>query len=87
MEYMITHYQISPLVHGIRKCRFIYAMDDGTITVVCVNGRKKMQDFLINTEAVELDESVSIYEKANELRRMLGRKPEAVPQQTAAEEE
>jgi hypothetical protein len=85
MEYMITHYQISPLVHGIRKCRFIYALDDGTITVVCVNGRKKMQDFLLNTAASELDESVSIYEKANELRRLLGRKPESVPQ-TEAEE-
>ncbi len=85
MEYMITHYQISPLVHGIRKCRFIYALDDGTITVVCVNGRKKMQDFLINTDAVELDETVSIYEKANELRRLLGRKAESVPQAEAEE--
>ncbi|WP_217605396.1 hypothetical protein [Chitinophaga sp. GbtcB8] len=79
MEFMITHYQISPLVHGIRKCRFIYALDDGTITVVCVNGRRKMQDFLANTGAIELEESVSIYEKANEIRRMLGKKPEAVP--------
>ncbi|HEU4554380.1 MAG TPA: hypothetical protein VFS25_16150 [Chitinophaga sp.] len=81
MEFMITHYQISPLVHGIRKCRFIYALDDGTITVVCVNGRKKMQDFLINTGAKELDELESIYEKANEIRRMLGRKPESIPQE------
>ena len=80
MEFMITHYQISPLVHGIRKCRFIYALDDGTITVVCVNGRKKMQDFLANSGAMELEETASIYEKANELRRMLGRKPESVPQ-------
>ena len=81
MEFMITHYQISPLVHGIRKCRFIYALDDGTITVVCVNGRRKMQDFLANTGAVELEETVSIYEKANEIRRMLGKKPEPVPQE------
>jgi hypothetical protein len=81
MEFMITHYQISPLVHGIRKCRFIYALDDGTITVVCVNGRRKMQDFLANTGAIELEESVSIYEKANEIRRMLGKKPESVPQE------
>ncbi|SEL77884.1 hypothetical protein SAMN04488505_1021094 [Chitinophaga rupis] len=81
MEFMITHYQISPLVHGIRKCRFIYALDDGTITVVCVNGRRKMQDFLANTGAIELEESVSIYEKANEIRRMLGKKPEPVPQE------
>jgi len=81
MEFMITHYQISPLVHGIRKCRFIYALDDGTITVVCVNGRRKMQDFLINTGAIELEESASIYEKANEIRRMLGHKQESVPQE------
>jgi len=81
MEFMITHYQISPLVHGIRKCRFIYALDDGTITVVCVNGRRKMQDFLANTGAIELEESVSIYEKANEIRRMLGKKPESIPQE------
>lgn len=81
MEFMITHYQISPLVHGIRKCRFIYALDDGTITVVCVNGRRKMQDFLANTGAVELEETVSIYEKANEIRRMLGKKPESIPQE------
>jgi hypothetical protein len=85
MEFMITHYQISPLVHGIRKCRFIYALDDGTITVVCVNGRKKMQDFLINSGATELSESDSIYEMANELRRMLGHKPENIPE--AASEE
>ncbi|HEY8917519.1 MAG TPA: hypothetical protein VIM87_13830 [Chitinophaga sp.] len=81
MEFMITHYQISPLVHGIRKCRFIYALDDGTITVVCVNGRRKMQDFLANTGAIELEESVSIYEKANEIRRMLGKNPIPVPQE------
>jgi hypothetical protein len=85
MEYMITHYQISPLVHGIRKCRFIYALDDGTITVVCVNGRKKMQDFLINSGATELAETASIYEKANELRRMLGRKTESIPQEASEE--
>jgi|GEM_PF-966161 len=75
MDYMITHYQITPLVHGVRKCRFIYAMDDGTITVVCANGRKKMQDFLANSGAIALDEDDSIYEKAGELRRMLEKRP------------
>ena len=46
-----------------------------------MNGRRKMQDFLANTGAVELEETVSIYEKANEIRRMLGKKPEPVPQE------
>ena len=87
MDYMITHYQITPLVHGVRKCRFIYAMDDGTITVVCANGRKKMQDFLINSGAIALDESDSIYEKASELRRMLEKRPAPVPEPAAVEEE
>ncbi|GAA0562382.1 hypothetical protein [Chitinophaga japonensis] len=75
MDYMITHYQITPLVHGVRKCRFIYAMDDGTITVVVANGRKKMQDFLANSGAILLDEDDHIYEKASELRRMLQKRP------------